>query len=255
MFNKVKRTLGIQFTAGGEVGGTLSEGVTAKVTASVSSSLQLEQENITTIEESEEKSVTFSYVFKPTQSVRVLTYNLIDYYELRRSDGSLLLSWDVATDQVKERTFPTEVALNGRSSSGSLLTDITKTKTIYVTGGSSSGSKTEFVASKSSKTDRNIQIDIEEITDVNNILNIKVYPNPTKDIFTLIHNKKLTESTSNLECSVSLYRMNGSLVHEYKYLNDSSNEKEIDISHLPTGLYLVRAIIGAEVKTERIHKE
>lgn len=244
---KVNSTLNVQFTANGEVGGSFLKALTFKVSASLSRSLKLEQESINTIEQTYEKTETFSYVFQNNQSVRILTYVLVDSYELTRADGSLVMSWDVRTDKVKERTYPSEVLLNGRAT-GSALTQISKTKTINVTIGSS-GSRTSSAAQKVSEVTGS-----SNTTNFDKALNVKVYPNPVKDALTLVYTEDAGEINKSSECTVILYNLDGLVVYEHRYVNNS-DKKEIDMSHLPTGLYLVKVIAGSGVKTERIYKE
>lgn len=78
-------------------------------------------------------------------------------------------------------------------------------------------------------------------------LNIKTYPNPTKDIFTL----SITNPTNDL--SLSLYNSLGALIYQKKQLDE---ENKIDLSHEASGLFMMAlSKNGLLIANEKIIKE
>jgi hypothetical protein len=77
----------------------------------------------------------------------------------------------------------------------------------------------------------------------------KVYPNPTKGMFTLSLNQELEYSAA----LVHVYNLFGSEI-----LSDEmviTNTKEISLMKLPKGIYLIQVIIGNQVGTAKIIKQ
>ncbi len=72
----------------------------------------------------------------------------------------------------------------------------------------------------------------------------KAYPNPVKDILNLSYSQDIS--------SVSIFNLLG---QEVLSKNLSSSEAQIDMSNLPHGTYLVKVMIGNEVKTIKVLKE
>ena len=81
-------------------------------------------------------------------------------------------------------------------------------------------------------------------TDDMNANNIKFYPNPVNDILHITNDKEIS--------NVSIYDSSGRRV-----LNVKSNSKhtQINLSHLSTGAYIVKAEVNGEIKTFKIVKK
>ena len=77
---------------------------------------------------------------------------------------------------------------------------------------------------------------------VEQISSFTIYPNPAKDILTIVR------STSN-KARVEIYTTNGSIV---KSLEITQTKSVIDVSSLPTGVYMIRLIEEKNVVTKRI---
>lgn len=73
---------------------------------------------------------------------------------------------------------------------------------------------------------------------------LKVYPNPVRDILNFSFDKEIT--------AVSIYNLLG---QEVVTKNINTNEDSIDVSHLASGTYLIKVISGVGVKTLKIIKE
>src|SRR5574343_181210 len=76
------------------------------------------------------------------------------------------------------------------------------------------------------------------------IKNLKLYPNPVKDILNLSFNNEIT--------AVSIYNLLGK---EVVTKSVNSNETSIDVAGLASGTYLVKVTSNNEVKTVKIIKE
>ncbi|WP_310991361.1 T9SS-dependent choice-of-anchor J family protein [Aequorivita marina] len=99
------------------------------------------------------------------------------------------------------------------------------------------GNVTPIVIQSSALRLDNIQFSLEPLSvDENSLSSISVFPNPVKDVLTI-------KSVESIESS-RLYTINGKLIAEY------SNQKEIDFTAFPKGLYLLKITTnkGTEVK-------
>lgn len=73
---------------------------------------------------------------------------------------------------------------------------------------------------------------------------IKVYPNPVKDVLTISYEQEITR--------VSVYNLLG---QEVITQSINANETSIDVSQLPVGAYLVKVNAGDTVKTVKVIKQ
>lgn len=111
---EVSRKLNVSFTAGREVGVTIPKTpISLKASSSISSGLELQEKTINSYEETYEREETLTTTFAVTEPVRVVHYVLVDRYRLYRMDGTLLLTWDVMTNEKHIATFP-EAEVEGR---------------------------------------------------------------------------------------------------------------------------------------------
>jgi len=64
---------------------------------------------------------------------------------------------------------------------------------------------------------------------------LKIYPNPSKGIFTI-------ESDSKTNISYSLYAMDGKLVHPKKEVSRNGGKivENVNVSDLPSGVYIIQ---------------
>jgi hypothetical protein len=109
--NEVSRKLNVSFTASSEVSGKLADVLSSKVTTSLSTAFELQTRTVNSFEETRETTQKVTYTFQPTRVVRLVTYKLVDYYELFRGDGTLILSWEVLTNQNTTVSFPHDANL------------------------------------------------------------------------------------------------------------------------------------------------
>jgi hypothetical protein len=80
--------------------------------------------------------------------------------------------------------------------------------------------------------------------------NLSVYPNPTTGITTVS-----LELILNTESKIEIYNLSGSLVQSEKLIITSGDTKQqIDISNLPSGIYLLKVIANNEYKTIKVVK-
>jgi hypothetical protein len=80
--------------------------------------------------------------------------------------------------------------------------------------------------------------------------NLSVYPNPTTGITTVS-----LEFILNTETKIEIYNLSGSLVQSEKLINTSGDtKKQIDISNLTSGVYLLKVSANNKYKTIKIVK-
>lgn len=82
--------------------------------------------------------------------------------------------------------------------------------------------------------------------DVNKPLGIKVFPNPTDELFTISY-EALRENLGSLY----IYDVVGNEVHR-QYLSPWSNRQHIDVSKLPSGVYGVRVFINGRTESLKV---
>lgn len=89
-------------------------------------------------------------------------------------------------------------------------------------------------------------VTVDEYMNVSEVDNSKVtyYPNPVKDILNVSYNKEISK--------ISVFDLSGKQV----YTQDINNKHaQINLSHLATGVYIVKAEISGEIKTFKIIKK
>lgn len=212
---EVARKLSISFNNAGEIGAG-GDGLRLKTSSSIATALEITESVKKSYTESQEKTVVDKQIIPIKQKTRFVTYVKVTKYQLFRSYGSVaLLSWDVGTKQTARVSYPES---QGRTASSIAENKPTEDNSLLL-------NETGFA-------------------------NLELYPNPTTGIISLA-------STFSKSISVGVYDLNGSLVHtqELASYTTNSNERTIDISPLPAGLYLVRATNGFETITKRILKE
>lgn len=82
------------------------------------------------------------------------------------------------------------------------------------------------------------------VSDVDSKSQVQVYPNPVKDILNL-------KSKSKIE-SIELFDTNGKKIQSGK---PNSNDAEINMNHLPAGIYIVKTTVDGKVSTQKIVKK
>lgn len=89
-------------------------------------------------------------------------------------------------------------------------------------------------------------ITVEEFMNVSDLSknSLNVYPNPVKDILNISDNKEIS--------NISIYDLSGKKVYTQKAIN---KQVKINLAHLSTGVYLVKANVNGEIKTFKIVKK
>jgi hypothetical protein len=230
---EVSEKMNVSFTSSGEVGVTFL-GLSLKAGKSISSGLELTTKTITSFEETSLQSISIEYTFQAPNPVRLVTYQLIDYYELFRQDGTLVSDWEVLTPQAHRVQYPSEEDYGGRSSSGtSFIMEDGAIIPIYNT----------VETSDKISDDSNSELD--------ETFKIQLSPNPTTEKINLTYNSSALEEA---EIYIYIYTQAGTL-HRQEKLQSSTAGNSVDISDLPTGLYFVKVISGKHSSTTRIFKE
>ena len=91
----------------------------------------------------------------------------------------------------------------------------------------------------------------KEYNDNVNLLSVKVniHPNPNNGLFVLDLNQKVQE------LSVQLYSINGALIYDKKYNEESLNKVQIDITSQSKGVYFIKVKSGDYMVTKKIIKK
>lgn len=80
------------------------------------------------------------------------------------------------------------------------------------------------------------------------VLELKVYPNPTPDRFTL-----KVEVNKSVDVEAHLYSLNGVLLESRKGQTDQFSD-EFDLRRFPTGMYVMKVIIDGKLSTMKVIK-
>lgn len=92
-----------------------------------------------------------------------------------------------------------------------------------------------------------IYIGVEELTEENSLLS--VYPNPTNSTVTV----NLPIQNQHKEVHVNLYDVHGRLFEVPMVV--STENVELDLGNLPTGMYFGQVVIGSELRTFKVVRE
>ncbi|HBH23181.1 MAG TPA: hypothetical protein DDY13_07125 [Cytophagales bacterium] len=90
------------------------------------------------------------------------------------------------------------------------------------------------------------------VTDLspNNGFQLKVYPNPTKDLITIQNS-----GSEILEADIQIYTINGNLVDSKEIVGNTNNSTTINVSNLSTGLYFINISSKQVSKVVKFIKE
>jgi hypothetical protein len=105
----------------------------------------------------------------------------------------------------------------------------------------------QSIVANTTPIEKSIETEIEEIylqENKNENQQIKVYPNPNNGSFTVQLSNFDTEST------VSVFNISGKVVYQTKMNENTSTE--INLPHLPSGIYYLRANDSKTVKTTKL---
>ncbi|MFA5328478.1 MAG: T9SS type A sorting domain-containing protein [Prolixibacteraceae bacterium] len=135
----------------------------------------------------------------------------------------------------------TTIVLFLRTTSMYAVTDST-----YVYTYDSSGNRTERVINfnKSARIDSNLSTITEELGE----LSIKIYPNPTKGILKV----ELTGNNNEEDTRLIIYNANGSQIINKQIPN---NLEMVNLSGFPTGIYILKIVVGQNISEWKILKD
>jgi hypothetical protein len=239
---EVSSKLNVSFTSSGEVAGKMDEHLSYKTTQSVSTAMELAEKNVSTFEETNEIIVQTIYEFNATQPVRLVTYQLTDYYEMYRLDRTLLMSWEVSTAQAHRVQYPAEEDYNGgRVGKGESFT--------LVDGSVIPITVIQKTAAQARTADANEALTTSRDESAGTF-QLSVSPNPTTGTAKLTYNSLSGEK----QIVVSIFSQDGFL-RKKEELVFSSTGNDIDISNLPSGLYFVKVVAGQHRGTLRLVKK
>jgi hypothetical protein len=120
------------------------------------------------------------------------------------------------------------------------------TDSTYVYTYDSSGNRTERVINfnKSARIDSNLSTITEELGE----LSIKIYPNPTKGILKV----ELTGNNNEEDTRLIIYNANGSQIINKQIPN---NLEMVNLSGFPTGIYILKIVVGQNISEWKILKD
>ena len=132
----------------------------------------------------------------------------------------------------------------------SLVADVS----LYTPDGTITNAKSSFDCSSRSQDSvlfTNKNEGQKEYNDNVNLLSLKVniHPNPNNGLFVLDLNQKVQE------LSVQLYSINGALIYDKKYNEESLNKVQIDITSQSKGVYFIKVKSGDYMVTKKIIKK
>lgn len=89
---------------------------------------------------------------------------------------------------------------------------------------------------------------IEEVSEINNSEPVKIYPNPAQNLVNILFSNKIFQKTS-----IRLFDLYGKEIKIFQTSDIMSGNKiQLDISGLPTGLYLLNISSGSTFLTKKI---
>ncbi len=85
------------------------------------------------------------------------------------------------------------------------------------------------------------------INDFNFDATFNVFPNPAKDVV----NVKL-QNVTNADCKIQIVNSIGQIAQEIDLGNDSEITRNISVSHLNSGIYMVKTTLGNKVSVRKL---
>jgi hypothetical protein len=216
----------VSFSATGEVTGTIAK-LSGTLTAAWSTAKERSVKTVTSFSETNEVEETHTRTINVSNNKRIVTYQLVDYYETYRANSATpILTWEVGRNQYAELSYE-------ETSGGRITTNASKVMRFELKDGK--------MIPLSEKAPEEVKLGEK---------NISVYPNPSKGIYKL-------EGSAAIQPSVSIqvYDQSGKMVYQEQKANTPINGIVINISHLRPGHYVLKLVAGKNVTTNKIIKE
>lgn len=234
--NEITTKLDISFSSNGEVNFSIF-GIGFKLSSAIGAAFSKTVKQVTTWQETYEKTESFTSTFN-TGSLdrRVVTYQLVDHYELYRAidQTTPALTWEVGRDETTQVFHEGNASGGGRIAVGDALPPISY----------------RLVDGKMIVKHSDDPLSTSEITEQNN-RRFSVYPNPSKGIYNIT-----TDSSFGEKFGLTVYNERGSVVYE----EQNSNRRDagtisLDLTSLPPGKYLLKVSSSKKAIVEWIIKE
>ncbi len=176
-------------------------------------------------------------------AITLSTYTIpVSYIFLNRTEANLEIG---ETSQLYPTIFPDNAANKDVTYSSSNKAVATVSSTGLITG-VAVGSTIITVTSGDGKKTATCKVDINltDIDDISPIQNIKIFPNPAQNILTI-------SSLLEKEAVLIIFDLHGKTILTTSLFQ---NEQSIDISHIPSGIYVVKIIDTDNTKVIRFVK-
>jgi hypothetical protein len=232
--DEITNKLDLSFSSTGEVTfKNLSIG--AKLANTIGAGFSKTVRQLTSWTESYEKTETVTSTMTTLAlDRRVVTYQLVDYYELYRANNQVTpaLAWEVGLDEGASVIFEGE-------SSGRLREPNARVEPFIIVDG-----KMVPMADKPVKGVENILMPDTAPK------RISVYPNPSKDVYEVQSKPAYYKSFKMI-----VYNEKGQIVMEEHKANTYVDKTTLSLNSLPAGRYILKVITDDETSTVRLMKE
>jgi hypothetical protein len=224
---EVSTKLNLSFSAAGEITATVAP-ISMKGSSTWSAAYERSVKIVTSFTETNEIEETFTRTIDVPTDIRIVTYQLVDYYEMyRASDATTpIMTWEVGRNQT------TEINYQGNSSGGRTAGNISTTRNVLENG--KMIPLTEEVTGASALSDATINVS----------------PNPSSGIYTLGGSAAIQSSVSIMVCDQV-----GKILYQEQRSATSINGMIINLSDLRPGHYVLKLAVGDKVITKLIVRE
>lgn len=224
---EVSNKINLSYSSTGEIGATIKV-ISLKASSTWSAAFERSVKTVTSFSETNEVEEGYSRTIDVASDIRIVTYQLVDYYEMYRANNSTpIMTWEVGRNQTTEVTYPNN---NG----GRIDVNNVPSNMRYELKNGKMIPLTEKVAEKSNLI----------------VKNFSVSPNPSKGVYKL-------EGSATIQPLVSIlvYDQAGKMVHQQQRANTSINGISINLSNLRPGKYILKLVAGKNTETKWIIKE
>lgn len=189
--------------------------------------------------------------FIAVQTILALPVKLTYFTAAKHTNTSALIKWQTAHEQNAE-SFEVQSSTDG--------VNFKKIGTVTANGNTTTVNNYSFLDYDPKEINyyrlKQIDIDGKYMYTPIRLLNftflkneqLKVYPNPTKGIVTIVG----LNNATNLKIIVNITNSVGILVKQYKFSTTSNNSPLIDLSYLSKGIYFVQFVTNNLNSTQRV---
>lgn len=225
---EVSTKTNVSFSATGEVTPKIGSLISATLSATWATATERFEKTVTSFSETNEVEETVTRTIDVATDRRIVTYQLVDYYEMYRANSAIpIMTWEVGRNQIAEVNY------QGNSSGGRIAGNV-PTNMRYLLKDGKMIPLTEEVAGEPELSEKNIS----------------VYPNPSKGVYKI-------EGSAAIQSSVfiQVYDRLGKIVYQEQRSDTSIDGMIINLSNLRPGQYALKLVAGKNIITKMIIKE